>query len=213
VSDIIPIFTASQPELLPLQHSHDATDLETELKELFILMFETYIRPDERHVNVLGMPQHGSRELIDQSLASDGLSIYRGANVENGSGAYLLRAWRAMNPKRGMRLLETYLQLLWPNVWTANQMWQDKDVLTPYPTALVEQDGGDHFLTSRVNVTLPSRVTAGGDVNAIRTGLRAALPARMVMNLAIVSEDNFAIGLVLTGYAGAVSQSYEGSFV
>lgn len=202
--------SAEAPELQPLMASHEADQLEAELKALFANLFKTYIRPDERYVNVLGMPQHGVRTLIEQSLAADGLSIYRGADNAAGAGAYLLRAWRARNPKRGLHLLKTYLQLLWPNVWTADQMWQRKD--EPYPTALVPEDGGEHYLTSRVHVTLPAKVTTGGDVNAISSGLRAALPARMVMNFAIVSSEEFGVGVANLFYAGTVAQSYEGTF-
>lgn len=204
-----PLYERHQPEMLPLALSHEADDLETELKQLFMEMFETHIRADERYVNVLGMPQHGPRELIEDSLANDGLSIYRGADVASGAGSYLLRAWRSHNPKRGLHLLKTYLQLLWPNVWKAEQMWQDK--AEPYPTALAPTDEGNHFLTSRVNVALPSRVTSGGDLNAIQSGLRASLPARIVMQLAIESEDNFGIGIATAYHPGFVAQSYVGT--
>lgn len=207
--EVIPLYEPQPPEMLPLVGSHEADDLERELKGLFIYLFETLIRSDERYANVLGMPHHGPRELIEASLAADGLSIYRGAEAASGAGAYLLRAWRAHNPKRGLALLKTYLQLLWPNVWKADQMWQDKD--EDYPTALVPADGGNHFLTSRVNVALPARVTSGGDLYSIQAGLRASLPARMVMELAIESEENIGIGIANTFYSGVVMQSYEGT--
>lgn len=207
--EAVPLYAPEEPELLPLARSHEADQLETELKGLFMLMFETHIRSEERYVNVLGMPQHGPRELIEMSLAEDGLSIYRGADTASGAGSYLLRAWRAHNPKRGLHLLETYLQLFWPNVWKANQMWQDK--AEAYPTALVPEDEGNHFLTSRVNVALPARVTNGGDLNAIQSGLRSALPARIVMQLAIESEDNFGIGIATAYHPGFVAQSYVGT--
>jgi hypothetical protein len=209
--EAVPLFERLPPEMLPLVNSAEYDVLETELKNLFIQLFETHIRADERYVNVLGMPQQGPRELIEASLANDGLSIYRGAQSAGGAGAYLLRAWRAHNPKRGTALLETYLQLLWPNVWTATQMWQDKDPLTPYPTGLAETDEGDHYLTSRVNVSLPSRVTSGGDLAAIQQGLRASLPARIVMNLAIETDESFGIGIATAYYPGLVAQSYEGT--
>lgn len=208
--ETVAAYVPSPPAMLPLVESHEADELESELKALFIALFEANIRPDERFMNVLGMPHHGPRELIEQSLAADGLSIYRGADVASGAGAYLLRAWRAMNPKRGKHLLETYLQLLWPNVWKADQMWQA--TAGTYPNALVTADGGAHFLTSRVNVSLPARVTTGGDLNAIQAGLRASMPARMVMNLAIVDESSFGIGMAAVYYAGTVAQSYEGTF-
>lgn len=204
------LLVAKQPDLLPLRESHEADVLESELKALFIDLFNTYIRPDERYVNVLGMPQHGPRALVETSLANDGLAIYRGADAASGAGAYLLRAWRAMNPKRGRHLLETYLQLLWPNVWTVNQMWQDVDA--DYPEALAAEEDDDRFLTSRVEVTLPARATTGGDANAIASGLRASLPARMVMKMSIVDEATFDAGLVMRYYAGATIASFEGSF-
>lgn len=207
--EAVPIYVAQEPEMLPLIGSYEADDLEAELKSLFILMVDTYIRPTERYVNVLGMPQHGPRELIEASLVADGLSIYGGAEVASGAGSYLLRAWRAHNPKRGLALIQTYLQLLWPNVWTMHQMWQDKE--EDYPTALSTEDGGHHYLTSRVNVSLPARVTSGGDLNSIQSGLRAALPARIVMELAIESEENIGIGIANAFFSGAVMQSYEGT--
>lgn len=205
-----PLQSPQEPELLPLVCSHEADDLEAELKALFIQLFEAALRADERHVNVLGMPHLGPRELVEQSLAADGLSIYRGASVAAGAGAYLLRSWRSMNPKRGLHLLQTYLQLLWPNVWTASQMWQRKAGI--YPNALAAENGGNHYLTSRVNVSLPSSATTGGDLNAISAGLRAALPARMLMNLAITSEEEFEFGVASAFYGGLVAQHYEGSF-
>jgi hypothetical protein len=209
-SESPPQLKVAAPDLQPLVASHEADDLEAELKALFKQMFDTYIRPDERYVNVLGMPQHGPRALVESSLAADGLAIYRGADTASGAGAYLLRAWRAKNPKRGRHLLETYLQLLWPNVWKADQMWQDTG--EDYPTALATEQTEDHFLTSRIEVTLPARATTGGDANAIASGLRASLPARMVMKMSIVDESTFDAGITLRYYAGASVASFEGTF-
>ena len=198
------------PDLAPLAASHEADDLEAELKALFKQMFDTYIRPDERYVNLLGMPQNGPRALVESSLAADGLAIYRGADVASGAGAYLLRAWRAKNPKRGLHLLQTYLQLLWPNVWTADQMWQD--ARRDYPKALAAKPTEHHVLTSRIEVTLPARATTGGDAQAIAAGLRASLPARMVMKMSIVDETSFDAGLAIHYYAGALVASFDGNF-
>lgn len=209
-TELPPTLATDAPALQPLDASHAADDLEAELKALFMQLFETYVRPDERYTNVLGMPQHGPRALIESSLANDGLSIYRGADNASGAGAYLLRAWRAQNPKRGLHLLETYLQLLWPNVWSAKQMWQDANGV--YTENLATEESEGRFLTSRVHVTLPGSVTSGGDVQAISSGLRASLPARIVMNLAIVGDADFKIGIAARFYAGAVTASYEGNF-
>lgn len=206
-----PIYVAEPPALLPLVQSSEADDIESELKAQFLFLFETRLREGERFVNTLGMPHLGPSSQIEQSLAVDGLSIYRGAAAAGGAGAYLLRSWRAYNPKRGLALLKTYLQLLWPNVWRATQMWQDKALA--YPDGLVEEDGGNHYLTSRVHVTLPSRATTGGDVSAISSGLRASLPARMVLTLSITTEEEFSIGVAMVYRGGLVVQGYEGTFI
>lgn len=211
LNDRVEVLEVEEPGLLPLRVSHEADQTERELKALFILLFEKYLRSDERYINVLGAPHLGPRDLVEQSLAADGLSIYRGSTVALGAGAYLLRAWRAHNPKRGLHLLKTYLQLLWPNVWTAVQMWQQ--VGQPYPTVLEEEDLGSHYRTSRVHVSLPSYVTSGSDLNAISSGLRAAVPARILLNLAITSDSEFQLGMANGAYRGAVARHYEGTCI
>lgn len=201
---------AQEPDLMPLQRSWEVNDVERELKALFKFLFDTYVRPDERYVNLLGTPHLGSYELLHSSLAADGLSIYQGGVSGMDTGIYLLRAWRAHNPKRGLHLLKTYLQLQWPNVWKCVQMWQDK--AQAYPTALSETDGGNHFLTSRVHVSLPARVTNGSDLNSVQYGLRSTLPARFVLNFTIEQEETVKeVYVASTVWRGFVSGSFKGT--
>lgn len=204
------VIEAEEPALQPMAASFAATRIEDELRGVFMHSFEKLLRPSERQVNSLGNPHLGNRELVDQSLAADGLQIYQGAGVSNGGGNYLLRSWRSHNPKRGLHLLKTYLQMLWPNTWTCTQLWHE--IGKPYPTALSETDGGNHYLTSRVDVSLPSRVTKGADLASVQSGLRAAIPARMVLGLTIKADDIYserAVGCVME--RGFVTQVYEGN--
>lgn len=206
----VTIVEAEEPALQPMAASFAATRVEDELRGVFMHTFEKHLRQSERQANSLGNPHLGNRELVDQSLAADGLQIYQGAGVSNGAGNYLLRSWRSHNPKRGLHLLKTYLQMLWPNVWTCTQLWHEKG--KPYPTALSETDGGNHYLTSRVDVSLPSRVTKGADLASVQSGLRAAIPARMVLSLTIKADDIYterAVGCVVE--RGFVTQVYEGN--
>lgn len=205
-----PFLKAQIPELAPLQQSYEADSLERELKQIVMGLFEDHLRDGERYVNALGMPQLGARDLVEAALAGNGIPIHRGASVAESAGAYLLRAWLSRNPKRGLHMLKHMLQMLWPNAATVNQMWQDK--AAPYPTALVDADGGNHYLTSRVQVSLPARVTTGSDVAAIQSGLKACLPARMMLKLTIEEQAAFDFGLTNVYYQGCVAQSYTGSF-
>lgn len=205
-----PFVQVERPELLPLEKSFEADSLERELKQIVMGLFEEHLREGERYVNSLGMPQLGARDLVEAALAGNGIPIHRGASIAESAGAYLLRAWLARNPKRGLHMLKHMLQMLWPNAATVAQMWQSK--AAPYPTALAPEDGGNHYLTSRVQVSLPARVTTGSDVAAIQSGLKACLPARMMLTLTIEEQAAFDFGLTNVYYQGCVAQSYTGSF-
>jgi hypothetical protein len=112
------------PSLAPLQRSHDANTLEAELKQLVLFLFETHLRDAERELNVYGVPHLGSLSLIERHVKREGLALIR---TEEQAMRYLYKAWRARNPKRGLHFLRMYLQLLWPNGWIVEQLWQDKN--------------------------------------------------------------------------------------
>ncbi len=95
---------------------------------------------------------------------------------------YLFRAWTARNPKRGLHFLKCYLQLLWPNQWTYDQMWQLKTAV--YPNALSKRSdlGSDphatHFLTSRIAITLTASDISAAQIIQVLGPLRSTLGAR-----------------------------------
>jgi hypothetical protein len=70
-------------------------------------VFNTYLRPRERQINLHGMPHLGDTELIERTLKDYGLAIVRHDATRT---AFLLKAARARNPNRGMIFLRQYLQ-------------------------------------------------------------------------------------------------------
>jgi hypothetical protein len=172
------------PVLGPLVDSASANEFEAELKQMFIDLFANYLRSTERDLNVYGVAQLGSLDLLQQSVTRDGLAAF--PNDINALG-YLYRTWHARNPKRGMAFLKTYLQLMWPNGWTVQQMWQDKS--KPYPTALVAVDAisGDphatHFLTSRIVVAVDDANETGVNVERVSPAIRSVLAARFLLEI------------------------------
>lgn len=200
-----PLTPQRAANLAPLRLSHDADEVEAGLKAVFTELFERYVRPAERETSTLGMLHIGSRDQFERGVKHEGLALYR--RDDDGAMRYVWEAWRAGNPKRGLAMLQTYLQLLWPNAWDCRQMWQDVD--EPYPMALSSQDGGRHFLTSRVEVDLSSAETADGDVSQVVPALRSVVPARILLHIQVLTQIRLGIS-VATALHGTEVQYFEG---
>lgn len=196
-----------EPDLAPLRNSHEANQVESDLKAIFLEMVEQFIRDDERNIHMLGMPHLGSLEQFERALKQDGLALIR--SVDQAAMRYVFKAWKARNPRRGLHMLKLYLRLLWPNSWECTQMWQDR--AQTYPAGLVASDGGNHFLTSRVNVKISAGITDGADVATVAPALRSVVPAKVVLNLAIEQVAAAEIAAASAIY-GLVFQQFDASF-
>ncbi|ABO60645.1 hypothetical protein LA345_39165 (plasmid) [Burkholderia vietnamiensis] len=127
MSDLIPV---DSPSLQPLQQSFERDQLESELKAVFLAVFESMIRANERRLNLYGMPHLGDAELVERALKDSGLAIVK-RDVTRSS--FLLQAARARNPRRGMIFLKQYLQAVWPNVWLVEPLWHPLATSANYP--------------------------------------------------------------------------------
>lgn len=192
------------PGLAPLLSSHDADFVEQELKAIFVEMFERFVRPAERNIHTLGVPHLGGADQFERALKMDGLALVRSGDQR--AMRYVFKAWKARNPRRGLHMLRLCLQMLWPNSFECDQMWQDKAL--PYPTGLSTTDGGNHFLTSRVNVKISAASTDGSDVATVAPALRSVLPARFVLNLAIEQITSADLQVATASY-GLVFQQFN----
>lgn len=178
------------PTLLPLQISADANDIEAALKQQFLDLFMENLRAGERELNVSGMPHLGPIDLIERHVKLDGLALIR---TDEPSMKYLYRAWKARNPKRGMHFLRTYLQLLWPNGWVVNQMWQDKG--SPYPTGLSARSAiaapdphSTHYMTSRIRVLIDDDRESGFSIPSVVPALRSVVAAKFVLEIQLLKR-------------------------
>jgi hypothetical protein len=190
------------PVLSPLINSANANQYEQELKQLFLDLFANYLRSNERDLNVYGIAQLGSLDLLQESVTADGLAAFPDDLYALG---YLYRAWHARNPKRGMIFLKTYLQLIWPNGWIVEQMWQEKS--TPYPTGLVARslitDANPHtnyFLTSRIRVSVDDQTETGVNVERISPALRSVVAARFLLEIQTLRSFANPIGVGSVAY-------------
>jgi hypothetical protein len=200
-NNLIPV---DPPSLAPLVASFEENQLESELKQVFINVFGNLVRERERALNLYGMAHLGGDELVQRSLLNDGLALIRRDAVQM---RFLLKAWRARNPERGMLFLRKYLQTVWPNEWRVDQLWHPIATMLNYPNdKTADGDPATHFLTSRIRAGVTVAVDDGTGLVAMQKALRSALAARLVLEMVLYVE--MANGLRLAGGAGAVMPMY-----
>lgn len=172
----------SPPTLRPLSNSHEYDGLEADVKRLAIDLI-TRMRSAERDVNVSGAPHLGSFTLVERRVKADGLALYR--RGDEPAMRYLYRAWVGRNPKRGLHFLRAYLQLLWPNSWSCEQLWQAKNLTYPNGLAKESELGANpeitHFITNRVEVRLTDPSITPNQLLQVLRPLRSTLGAKFLL--------------------------------
>lgn len=183
--------------LRPLQRSHEATELEAELKDLFIKLYADSMADTADDINVYGAPHLGSFGLVERNIDRDGLSVLR--ETTEARIRYLFRGFRNRNPERGLHFLRLYLSALFGEAWSADQLWQRKTA--PYPTDLVTaaeaaSEPSDFFLTSRVRVDVDSEIVPA----KILASLRSAIAARIVLTVRVGRTFSASVGTATLAY-------------
>ena len=192
------------PSLAPLRASSEFDDIERDLKAVFMAVFEEKIRPRERELNLYGMPHLGEIGLLEQFLKLDGLATVR-RDVRQ--IRFLMRVWRCRNAKRGMRFLRHYLQIIFPNDWSANQLWHPLASIAHYPrNCTVDAELQAHVLTSRVRVGIDVAVASAADVLITGRALRSVLAARLVLEM--VQMIKFGSGFGMANAACGIAPLY-----
>jgi hypothetical protein len=190
--------------LYPLRQSAEGRTVESELKALFIHLYEQRLLEKADDLNVYGAAHLGSFALVERFVKADCLALLR--NNDDGAMRYLYRAWRARNHGRGLHFLRTYLQLLWPDAWELDQLWQDKD--QAYPTALIPAPAPNvappnHYLTSRLRVGIEGVTDTPDQIVRMTPALRSVIAAKFVLNVVITRKVEST-----TRLAGALSGTH-----
>lgn len=170
-------------QLLPLVYSHEANDIEHELKQLTIRLYQKHLASRSADINNYGMPHLGSKELLKRYLVSQGISNFNLSSLTEDEARYLLLAWRYRNPKRGTHFLHTFIKCVWGSDFEIAPLWQKKKGTYPQDTKTlhdIENDReniNDYFLTSRLKIVLYG--TSGHFSTEIAKSLNKILPARL----------------------------------
>lgn len=184
----------------PLVESFTNDELEADLRDLFVRLYDETMSGTAAEIDLYGAPHLGPISLVRRNIAADGLSVL--SQSSEARLRYLFKAWRFRNPRRGTHFLATYLRALFGEVYEINQLWQRK--ADAYPQVLktsaeIAADGESesaYFLTSRLRVDLTTDVIPTRVANALRT----VVPARLVLDIRIsqVGSNEFGSANVAT---------------
>lgn len=211
MSDTTPLLSdQGAADLAPLRNSHEADQLEKELKGLFMAMFAQFVRPGLDAVSTLGAPHLGDLDQLERAVKMDGIALQRAA--DEGAMRYLHKAFRARNPKRGLHMLRSYLQVLFgTGGWELIQQWQEAG--QPYPMALHDAGAADRYLTTRIHARVLSTGLARTP-ELMAQAFRSVLPARMLLNVSLIAYPfEHSAGLHMAALAVGVRQQFTGEFI
>ncbi len=209
-TDIAPLLAdQGAADLAPLRRSHEADQLETELKALFMAMFDQYVRPGLDAVATAGAPHLGSIDQLERAVKVDGIALQR---ADVGVMRYMHKAFRARNPKRGLHMLRAYLQVMFgSDGWELDQKWQDQG--QPYPTSLHDEEAPGRFLTTRLHAKVVSTGLARSP-ELMAQAFRSVLPARMLLDVSLISYPfESGMRMFMAAAASTTWLRFSGDFV
>jgi hypothetical protein len=163
--------------LTALERSHSVNDVEKQLKQLFIAIFDDLLLDKFTDASYLGAPTHASFEQLKISAAFSGLEHIT-TGLTKVQLQHLYKIWSTRNQDRGFYFFNAILQAFFPNRFTIAQVWHSK-ALT-YPSNPLPANDPDAFLTSRINITIFDLDGNIIDSPKLRRMATHILPARIV---------------------------------
>lgn len=187
-----------------LPRARDYALAETELKQLFIRLWQDLLSGRAQDVNVYGMPHLGSASLARRVLAQEGVATFPDKSMSDEGARWMLRATRD-GRRRGTALLATLLKLAWGDTFNIQQLWQKKSARYPDSLATlgeIEANGNDiadYYLTSRLRIAINSPDKPFPQ--PLREATRSVLPARLMVDTVV----NFLSARVSTLYLACIA--------
>lgn len=190
----------------PLSESFANDEVESELRDLMVELYNETLAEKDSEINVYGAPHLGPFSLVERWIAQDGLSVIR----QNDEAAlrYLFKAWRSRNPRRGTHFLAVYLRVLFGDFEIA-QLHMPK--LGEYPEGLkseleITQAGeslDDYYLTSRLRVDLTADVVP----ERILRAMKSTVAARLILQVRVSKRSRMSVGTAQVFYGVNVGRA------
>ncbi|EXB47285.1 hypothetical protein J522_1936 [Acinetobacter baumannii 146457] len=184
----------------PNNHAGLETAMARALKKVFAEVFQDQLQ------NILdyGAPHIGSPEVIERFSKQDGLVVLRRPVSSDKLMRVIYANWSSMASERGLGFLEFVMRMLWSDQWQIKRMWHPVSSYQSYPQYIIDEERPNHFLTSRIRITIDETVDLS-EIVELSPILRRLVPANIVVKVNAKELDvngEFPIGV------GLVSKTY-----
>ncbi len=175
--------------------------LETAMARAFKKVFAEVFQDQLQDIYDYGAPHIGRPEVIERFTKQDGLVVLRRPVSSNTLMRVIYANWTSMASERGLGFLEFVMRMLWTDQWQIKRLWHPVSTFLSYPQFIVDEERPDHFLTSRIRITIDESVDLS-EIVELSPILRRLVPANIVVKVNAKELDvngEFPIGVGLIG--------------
>lgn len=156
--------------------------LETAMAKAFKQVFADVFQQRIQDILDYGAPHLGSRTVVERFTKQDGLVVLRRPQTSDTLMRVIYANWSSMANKRGLGFLEFVLRTLWTDQWQIKRMWHPISTYLSYPRFLVDEEKPNHFLTSRIRISIDESVDLA-ELIELSPILRKLVPANIVVKV------------------------------
>lgn len=178
--------------------------LETAMARAFKKVFAEVFQDQLQNILDYGAPHIGSPEVIERFSKQDGLVVLRRPVSSDKLMRVIYANWSSIASERGLGFLEFVMRMLWTDQWQIKRMWHPVSSYQSYPQYIIDEERPNHFLTSRIRITIDETVDLS-EIVELSPILRRLVPANIVVKVNAKELDvngDFPIGV------GLVSKTY-----
>ena len=162
--------------------------LETAMAKAFKQVFADVFQQKIQDILDYGCPHIGSPTVIERFSKQDGLVVLRRPVTSDTLMRVIYANWSSMASERGLGFLEFVLRMIWTDQWAIKRMWHPISTYTSYPQFLTEQELPNHFLTSRIQITIDESVDLA-EIVELSPIIRRLVPANIVVKVHAKAMD------------------------
>ncbi|MNZ01876.1 hypothetical protein D3C78_185080 [compost metagenome] len=164
------------------QQVNNHLGLETALAKAFKQVFADVFEQQVQDMLDYGCPHLGSRTVIERFSKQDGLVVLRCPLTSDTLMRVIYANWSSLASERGLGFLEFVLRMIWTNQWQIKRLWHPIKTYLNYPKHITDEEKPDHFLTSRLRISIEDTVDTS-EIIELSPILRRLVPANVVVKV------------------------------
>lgn len=184
------------------QQVNNHKGLETALAKAFKQVFADVFEQQVQDMLDYGCPHLGSRKVIERFSKQDGLVVLRRPLTSDTLMRVIYANWSSLASERGLGFLEFVLRMIWTDQWQIKRLWHPIKTYLNYPAHITVEEKPDHFLTSRLRISIEDTVDTS-EIVELAPIIRRLVPANIVVKVHAKALDvefgNKAIGVAVYG--------------